>query len=191
MYLTPLAQHEPDLEEQVQRLRLPETALIQPKRTHSTREPLRKVGISNTGAKRSIQSQSSATTRPSESQQKKGQVVFVCGGDNDLTRWAIQVKVHAAVSLARRRGSKPEKRCACENCDVVIYQNLNRAFWAQVGSWRRYVPFYGIVKVEEVKVFTSQSSCIFTSQRLCTSSTEQLGLSSNFTLYRKIGTASF
>ena len=165
MYSNPQHQLESDLEGQGQGLRVLERALVRPERKHFTREPFTAVIKSNGGAKRSTQSQSSATTRPSESPQKKGQVVFICGGDHDLTRWAIQVKVHAAAPLAPRHGSKPEKPCACENCNVVIYRNLNRAFWAQVGSWRRYIPVYGIVKVEEVKVFTSQC--------LHTSSTEQ------------------
>ncbi|KAK3173424.1 hypothetical protein OEA41_006753 [Lepraria neglecta] len=150
MYSAPQNQLEPDLEGQGQGLQVPERVMVRPERTQSTREPFTAVIKSNAGVKRS-QPQSAATTRPSESQQKKGQVVFICGGDHDLTRWAIQVKVHAAAPLARRHGSKPEKPCTCENCDVVICQKLNRAFWAQVGPWHRYIPFYGIVKVEEVK----------------------------------------
>lgn len=129
-------------------------------------------GLEGQDQRKLTQSQSSANTRPLEAQQKKRQVVFICGWGNDLTHWAIQVKVHAAAPMAHRRGSKPEKPSGCENCDVVIYQNLNRAFWAQVGSWRRYFSFfYGIVKVEEVKVFTSLC--------LCTSSAEYLVLVPN------------
>lgn len=132
---------EPDLEGQGLGLRVPERVLVRPERTQSIREPFTAVIKSNAGVRRSTQPQPAATTRPSESQQKKGQVIFICGGDHDLARWAIQVEVHAATPLARRHGSKPEKSCVCDNCNVMIFQNLNRAFWARVGPWRRYIPF--------------------------------------------------
>lgn len=105
----------------------------------------------NAGAETLNESQPLAGTPPSNPQQNKGQIVFICGGDRDLTYWAVQVNIRPTANLSRRRGPMFEKPC-CKNCNVAIYQNLKQAFWYKMGPWHRCLPFYGIAEVEEVKV---------------------------------------
>ena len=141
MSFLPSCQVEPDLEEQHEGSRAPKRVLSRPEGT--TR--------SNDSAGSLIQTTQLAETRPPGPRIKR-QVVMICGKSSDKTYWAAKTPVHPTAPLARRRGLRNDRHCTCESCPVTIYQNLNQAYWALMGAWRRYIPLYGIVKVEEIEV---------------------------------------
>lgn len=60
------------------------------------------------------------------------------------------------------------KELACES-DAAIYQRLQDTCFQFQGTWKRWLPFYGIVDVREVNVRRLVQLICFTNYRNCSS----------------------
>lgn len=100
---------------------------------------------------------------------RAGQCCFLCLKGNETGQYAVQVycvRPTRSRPVKLRRESHEEdgsrrsvviykeigpKEKACES-DVAIYQRLKETCYQYQGMWKRWLPFYGITNVREVKV---------------------------------------
>jgi hypothetical protein len=93
-----------------------------------------------------------------------GQCVFLCVQGKRSERRLVRVPCHRPTnyrkSFSRQHGyigainlrKKPRPReTACES-DMAIYLKLKYALYKHEGSWKKWIPFFGVLAVHEVQV---------------------------------------
>jgi hypothetical protein len=101
---------------------------------------------------------------------RTGQCCFLCLQGKDLGQYAVQVhcfrptkwrrKVSWTLPFIEDEVERPQKvtyekldpkETACES-DAAIYERLNEECFRRHGEWKKWIPFFGVIGVREVKV---------------------------------------
>jgi hypothetical protein len=97
--------------------------------------------------------------------QEAKQGIFICLTKPDSGSYAIQIKCSRpsgvrvpAVRRIREKKSEVIRYRRVENdspaleCDSDIYERIRYAFYTDQGWWKKFIPYFGIINVEEVTV---------------------------------------